>query len=104
MSKLGTVTLSTGEELIVEQGWYGNGGAAYTAFSPTEGPWCTFTVNLEAYGMIPGKGCVFINHDIVGRPEFDAFYEKYCDEDYGKVPISFGYAKSFEVKVKEEYR
>lgn len=104
MTEMGTITLSTGEELIVEKAEYGSGARAYTAISPTEGPWCTFTVNLEGYGMIPNEGCVFMNHNIVNGPEFDAFYEKYCDKEYGKVPVAYGYATSFEVKIKEEYR
>lgn len=63
------------------------------------GPWGAFSVNLSGYGMYPPENCIFINHDIYKTESFEAFYEKFCDKEFGQTPVHFGYATSVMVKL-----
>lgn len=63
-------------------------------------PWGAFSVNLSGYGMVPVENGLFINHDIYGTEAFDKFYDEFCDKNFGKIPVEFGYAKSVMVKLK----
>lgn len=61
-------------------------------------PYSTLTVNLSGYQRFPNEGEIFIHHDSVNTEAFELFYEKFCDKDFGKQPISYGFASSVKVK------
>lgn len=92
---------------------YESGGIAFQIFEGWE-LYTHLNVNLEGYGMIPVRNCIFINHDLVKSigcgfesTKFESVTEVILNEiiepDGVFLPIEYGYAKSVMVELKEEY-
>lgn len=66
-------------------------------------PYATLAVNLANYGKNPGEHELFIHHNVVNSACFDSFYEEFCDKEFGKRPVAYGYVESVHVKLNKEW-
>ena len=92
LAKINTEEFGT---LVFETAKYCSGQLAITAYSTTEGPWATITVNLEDYGMVPTAGCIFVDQDLYNMPEYYSIIKEALSFKGAKeIPIEYGFANS----------
>lgn len=96
-----------GYKMRAEANWFADGQPCIVIYSYNEDfkfweIWTYLTVNLTDYNMIMKDGLLFINHDNYPSGLFNTFYDLFCDTDFGQHPITFGFAQSVAVKLKDE--